>query len=200
MSFLNPCVFNQEIIDFFTHANIGPLIEGDFQDNGKPIVDSLQTSQRRLNDGLNFIKPDHPNYGITIPGSLTPLFALHARHAKMQQFPYGARLSASNEMRKYLRQTMIKVIHNDCDDVFFSTDDEDVNKTRKKMIECIDNPDDLSLKHKMYYINGGEREIFNPNWFLYAHFSKLITAGKAEMNPMMREENNLIQLARAYKM
>ncbi len=212
LGFTTPTLFNQEIVDFFTHANIGSLVDGTFkEDSNKPDVNSLQSTQQRLNDSLIFTKSEidgQPNlhYRIVNAGSLTPLFALHTHYSQMQHADDKTRLSASQDMRKYLRQTMIKVIENDCslisEGVHPENDDirQEVNETKQKMIDCIDNPDDLSLKGKVYRIDNNQTlEIFNPNWFLYAHFSKIISAARPEIDSVLKEQHKLIQLARAYK-
>lgn len=207
--FLTPTLFNQEIVDFFTHANIGPLINGQFVEktdktgNTKniPDINSLQVTQQKLNDVLNFTKPEDPDYRIYVPGSLTPLFVLHAHYTDMQHANDKTRLSASQEMRQYLRQTMIKVIEKDANEILMDNADltQQINETQELLIQCIDNP--MNIVPELGKIHIGEEiiEIFNPNWFLYAHFSKLISAAKPEMNSVMREQHNIISLARAHK-
>lgn len=213
MSYINLTtltLFNHEIVNFFTHANIGPLVTGIFKDKELPDIYSLRSTQERLNDSLIFIKPEINNqsnlhYHITNESSLTHLFILHTYYTKMQYTHDTTRLSASKEMRQYLRQTMIKVINNDC--IYALTgvrpkNDEmiqEIDETRQTMIDCIDNPDDLSLKGKKYYISNTEYlEIFNPNWFLYADFPKLIAYARLEMDPVLREQEKIIKLARTY--
>jgi hypothetical protein len=199
--FLTPTIFNKEIIDFFTYADIGPLVTGSFDENEEPNISTLKSTDTRLNDILKFTKSvidDQINgkYGIIIPGSLAPLFSLHAHYAGMKHIDDNTRLSASPDMRKYLRQTMIKVIENDCDAIslrYSQYTRQEIDEIRQKLIDCIDNPDDLSIKDGKYM------EIFNPNWFLYAHFSKLISAGRLDMDKEMYEQHKIIQLAYAHK-
>jgi hypothetical protein len=49
-------------------------------------------------------------YRIIAPGSLTPLFALHAYYANMQNPNDPTRLSASKQMRGLLRETMVNTM------------------------------------------------------------------------------------------
>ena len=210
-SFLIPTIFNQKIVDFLTNAHIGPLIDAHFLENQKPDINTLQSTQQRLNDMLNFTKCEidgrsNVNYRIINPGSLTSLFVLHAYYADMQHVNDGTRLSASKEMRQYLRQTMIKIIDKDCDFILSPVHPDndsiiqEVNETKQKMIDCIDNPNDLSLKGNKYYIGyGNYLEVLNPNWFLYAHFSKIISAAKPSMGSLMCKQQKLISLACSYK-
>lgn len=187
--FTTPILFNQEITDFFTHANISLLIN----ENGheEPRIKSVP-------DVLTFTQPEDPSYRRVAPGSLTPLFALHAHYTEMGHTDNETRLSASLDMRKYLRQTMIEVIEKDVTRVLEGVHPDnleiiqEVNETKQKLIACIDNPNDLSLKGKKYYIgNDTYLEIFNPNWFLYAHFSKLISAAK-EIKSEVNQQKDFI--------
>ena len=193
--FLTPTIFNQEIISFFADANIGPLVKGSFieekiefdgqtQFKTVPDFDSLYSVGKLLNEALDFTRPEDPSYGIIAPGSLTPLFALHAHYANMRHVSSHTHLSASIEMRKHLRETMIKVIEKDSAEY----------NLRQQLIDCID---DQSL-----VVDTSNLKIFNPNCFPYAHFSKIISAGKDGMALEyldLTEQRNAINLARAYK-
>lgn len=220
--FLTPALFNQEIANFFAKANIGPLVTGSFVERERygitrmiPDVESLEVSEQKLNDVLDFTKPEingetNPSYRIFASGSLTPLFALHAYYGKMQHADTATRLSASQEMRQYLRQTMIDTIEEDADRILqFHTGDQliirQVNVAKPILINNIDNPDNVVPKLGQILSEDGETligSIFDPNYFLYAHFSRLIMAGKvSSLNSEvdLTEQQDSIALSRAYK-
>jgi hypothetical protein len=217
---LTPAFFSREIVDFFTFANIGPLIQGqyvqkemkgyDYDNDEKrimtksiPDVETLAPTEDRLNDILDFI-----DTSILNPGSLTSLFALHAYYDKLQHSDDKTRLSASKDMRKYLRQIMIEIINRDADKLLNECPEEEnerIEKARQFMVDCIDQPENINPDLGKFQTEYGPTEIFNPNWFLYAHFSKLISAGKLETldtkdhDLIVEHQQKLISLARAYK-
>lgn len=199
--FLTPAVFNQEIVSFFTDAEVGPLVEGSFIMQGTghdgdttfksvPDVNSLRITNRQLNQALSFTQPTHPSYRVISPGSLIPLFALHAYYEDMKHVDDKTRLSASSDMRRYLRRTMIEVIEKDIDRL----PENERGDLKQRLIDCIDDP--------TLNVNTNGMTIFNPNCFLYAHFSKIISAGKIEVREegtVSEEQGQMIALARAYK-
>lgn len=236
--FLAPALFVQEIVDFFGRADIGPIVQGNFVEktdksgNRKiaPDVKSLKAvPYSRLNDVLYFTKPQingkpNPLYGIISPGTLTPLFALHAYNSGMQNALDATRLSASQEMRLHLRNVMKTTIDNDVRAISekYQNDPamiQQIQQVARQLSTAIDDPT-LVIDSKI-----GDDEIFNPNNFLYAHFSKLISSSKVQTlkeqdlaqirqaipavygdiagpeyeNTLLLAQQNHVALARAYK-
>jgi hypothetical protein len=191
--FLAPARFVQEIVNFFAQADVGPIVRGNFVEktdkagNRKMVPDSKSLNMvpnTRLNSVLYFTQlqingQQNPLYGIISPGTLTPLFALHAYHSQMQNAQDATRLSASQDMRRYLRRVMEVTIQNDVSTISdkYRNDpavQQQVQQIGQQLLAAIDNPAAV-VNSKI-----GDDEIFNPNNFLYAHFSKLISNGKAQ--------------------
>jgi hypothetical protein len=160
-------LFNEELVQFFAQAELGPVVEGEFTTktdlagNTKRVPDTatLRPTQIPLNAVLFFTRPiifgqRNPLYGMIPPGTLTPLFALHAYYSNMPHPNDPTRLRASEEMRGFLRGTINTIIQRDED------------KLRANPSEQI--------------------EVFDPENFLYAHFSRLISAGG--IRPLTPEE------------
>ena len=154
-----PALFDQELVEFFAQAELGPVIEGQFKTdpagNVKRIPDTktLQPTRRPLNLVLFFTQPfilgeRNPLYGIIPSGTLTPLFALHAYYSGMQNPNDPTRLVASEEMRRLLAGTIERTIQRD----------------RDREDRGVFDP----------------KEVFDPNNFLYSGFSKLISAGRIQ--------------------
>ena len=117
--FVVPVLFDNELVDFFAQANLGPLIEGRFITRtsivgdmmNDPDVNSLRPINQPLNTALFFSQPfifgeRNPLYGVISPSTLTALFALHAHYAGMDNPNKPTRLSASPEMRRFLPTIM----------------------------------------------------------------------------------------------
>lgn len=118
--FFNLTVFDDEIANFFANVNIGSVVHGQFimqiDDDGDQISvpddTTLQPTNIPLNNILYFTMPQingrpNPLYCIVTQTTLIDLFSLYVHYTNMRSTD---RLSASNEMRRYLRQTMIKTI------------------------------------------------------------------------------------------
>lgn len=199
--FLAPAQFKAEIVNFFAGANIGNVVNGNFvekQDKSKnkkavPDAKSLVVTNTRLNNVLYFTQPrlsngqDNLLYSIISPGTLTPLFALHAYYSGMQQQD-ATRLSASQQMREALNGVMQQTINNDVANLMKVYNDmgnpqmaQQVQATGQQLIQAIGNPSlQVNSVFNVVAPDGTQEkeEIFNPNYFLYAHFSKLISNGK----------------------
>jgi hypothetical protein len=214
--FLAPAQFSPEIVGFFANANVGDTIDGKFvlktdkAGNTKSIPDSgtLRVLQpvTRLNNYLYFTQQSingqaNPLYGVISPGTLTPLFALHAYYSKMQNPNDATRLSASPEMRNALAAIMQQTIQNDVQkltDKGILTGNQTLVQQAQQaaplLIQAINNPNialptfnpdgSVAQPAPSQFQSVGpdgsleKDEIFNPNYFLYAHFSKLISNGK----------------------
>lgn len=187
--FLAPTMFNDEIVNFFARATLGPVVDGEFtgipdkSGNWKitPNTSTLRAVENsRLNSVLYFTQAQingqqNPLYRIIIPGILAPLFALHAYNSRMQ-LPNEARfLSASNEMRQMLRNTIMETIQNDAATLAskYPQLTQRIAEVRQNMLASIENPNVLYNN-----VVTGTDSIFNPNRFLYAHFSKIMSRGK----------------------
>jgi hypothetical protein len=194
--FLAPARFASPIIEFFSQANLGPQVQGqpllrtDKGQNKKDVPDSksLQVQPNTdLKNLLYFIQGDeqsNPMYGIISPGTLTPLFALHAYYTGMQYPGAATRLSASDTMRQILGGVMADTIRNDIR-TYINNNPEQRNRAeqlQEQLLQAIDNPNlltqDKSTTLPDRTAKKGVTEIFNPNHFLYAHFSKLISNSK----------------------
>ena len=195
--FLAPTSFDDEICQFFSVCDLGPAINGQFITNtqGKQIPDLTTLESNHdipLNDCLYFTIPDNnPLYGIINSGSLIPLFALHAYYANMGVLGDVTRLSASADMRKYLKQTLIKAIKKSAQDIIRSNINnvQIIDLVLNMIPILIQSIDDASLAQGQIMI--GNHEMFNPNFFLYAHFSILISASK--IKPLSKEELDLLK-------
>ena len=199
--FLAPARFSQEIVNFFYNAVVGQIVRGNFaikEKTGKmvPVVDaSLQllpgTDLRTL---LWFIQPqingrENPLYGIISPGTLTPLFALHAAYSGMQDRQDPRRLIASDTMRQYLGTIMERTIRNDSQKLRDKLAGnpglaQQVSAVEPQLIAAINDRNAPVGNHTFATgeFKDGKAvtvELFNPNSFLYAHFSKLISNGKS---------------------
>lgn len=234
--FLAPAQFNQDIVNFFSQSTLGPQVTGelvlktDKAMNKRSVPESTSLVEQqgsRLNNSLFFTQQQingqrNPLYGIIAPGTLTPLFALHANYA---QNPDGSRrglqalnrdprtgqlilnaqtgqpeidatrLTASNEMRQALGNVMAQTIQNDARVIAENNPElaqEAANKAQQ-LIQAIQNPN-LFVDPVVGLGTAGETEMFNPNYFLYAHFSKLISNGKiAAGQPGSLTPENLAQ-------
>jgi hypothetical protein len=208
-------LFTDEMANFFSIANIGLAINGRFDlRNGKEILDntSLVPSQIPLNDCLFFTKPqNNPLYGILSAASMTPLFVLHAYYSNMQYPQDATRLSASNEMRMYLRETLIETIkyraQQTIQNIITQTQPtyqimnlqtgqpQNVNNINAidyvlniipTLIQSIDNPSIVNRR-----ITVGENELFNPNYFVSADFPTVIIVARVKI--LTREDLRLLQ-------
>ena len=141
--FLAPVLFDDELVEFFAQANLGPVISGELVDKTGPAghtrsvpnPQSLRPTNQPLNSILFFTQPTvfgetNPLHRVATPGMLIPLFALHAYYSGMQNPNDPTRLSASEEMRALLPNLIARTTQRD----------------------------------------------FDPENFLYAHFSKLISS------------------------
>lgn len=218
--FLAPARFSQEIVNFFAAATIGPIVTGNFviktdkAKNKKNIPESKSLRVQpgsRLNSVLYFTQPqinnqNNPLYGIISPGTLTPLFALHAYYAQnpteqrqgLQHLNDATRLTASNEMRQALAGVIQQTINTDARTLSEKYANNQgilaqIQQVGQQLVQAIGNP---SLQVNSRFPTGqrkpnGEEEydeIFNPNSFLYAHFSKLISNGKLTGENGLNEE------------
>lgn len=181
--FLAPARFRPEIMQFFAQANLGPQVAGEFvmrtdkpmNKKAVPKSDSLRVLQgTRLNDLLYFTQQGGPLSGIISPGTLTPLFALHAYYTGMANAQKSSRLSASNEMRQILGPVIADTIRNDVTKI--SNDNPalagQAQAVGQQLLNAIGNPG-TQVPSEVGGVN-----IFNPNDFTYAHFSKLISNSK----------------------
>ena len=235
--FLAPARFGNEIVQFFSQAELGPQVRGSFvmkkdtkTGKMKSVPDNkslIVQPNTRLNDALYFVRQQgNPLYGITNSGTLTPLFALHAYYRRMAYPHEATRLSASDQMRAVLGPVMRKTIEADREyllGVYASnTANAAVNESNARvraqidqvsqaLINSISSPNPLTnpqfagiladpnFKNNeaanlqaLGIVNSriGDEEIFNPNFFLYAHFSKLISQGKLmHLTPQGKQES-----------
>jgi hypothetical protein len=185
--FDTPQQFTQEIVDFFAKANIGPYVRGTFQANesGKmePDPNSLEVTDQVLNIYLYFTQPiingkNNPLYGVTSHGILNPLFALHVYYTQQQDPDNRQHLTATDQMRRMLSQTMTLTIQKDIQKAkeTYPGSLNELDQLQRQLIQSIQNRnidlvDQLARFEKI--------NIFNPNHFIYAHFSKLISAARA---------------------
>jgi len=206
-NFSTTALFNQEITNFFANATIGSLVNGEFKliegynDKSLPDNDTLQPTQVPLNYALFFVQPQvqmkfNPLYRIINSGVLTSLFALHAYYSQMTYPQDRTRLSASQEMRQMLRQSMINIINKDAQRLIqlyidnYSVIDQVINAVQV-LISNIDNPNNINPNDGIINLPVSREEMFNPNYFLYAHFSKLISDNK--VRDLTEEELNSIR-------
>lgn len=197
--FLAPARFSPEIVNFFFNAAIGPIVAGNFVTNAKtlklvPEPSSLVVRQGTdLRSILWFIQANingqaNPLYGVISPGTLTPLFALHAAYTGMKDPRDSTRLVASDAMRQYLSGIMRRTIENGAAKLRVKLAGnpglvQQVNAVEPQLIAAINDRNLMVGNHSFptgEYKNGKEVvvELFNPNSFPYAHFSKLISNGK----------------------
>lgn len=221
--------FDSSLVDFFAQANLGPRVTGTFDvkttqftdktgeiitlERRVPNQESLNSTQESLNSGLIFTQTESPLYCCARIGNLCTLFALHAFYEKMKHLDDKKRLSASRQMREHLATLMERVIENDAqrmkekysNDEFVTTQ---IDQAVPRLIANIRDPKDTDPKAGLILDESEATigELFNPNWFLYAHFSKLIGIAKQAMVDISPEEQALldtqqdeISLARAYK-
>lgn len=191
-----PKRFVADIVNFFTNANLGPIISGQFEIKTTPTKEkrvpknsTLQNHGGRLNDALFFIRRtigtgNNPLYGIVAHGTLTSLYALHAYYDKMAIADQAGRLSASDSMRSALAQVMAKAIDTDA-----------ANFTAKypsmaTQIAGLANQLKQAIRDRSIMVNSMvvDKEMFNPNYFKYAHFSKLNKASHATGADALTEE------------
>ena len=196
-----PRRYSAELSDFFAGAVVGPVVEGQFEqkmEKGQlkmvPVKGSLREvansklnaalwlSQRTVNGAQN------PMYGISASGIFTPLFVLHAYYTGMPIQGEATHLSASAAMRASLRATMERTIDKDSDKfigILGQGSAGSINAVRTQLKAAIANTN-LNVNSvvgtdprpgKDY---GKDLNIFNPNHFPYAHFSKLISNSKVD--------------------
>jgi hypothetical protein len=178
-----PQQFTPEIVQFFANANLGPVVNAQPMEEEGKIVPNEKTVQvipnSRLNSQLFFTQPQINGQqnilaGIIPHGVLTPLFALHI-HYEGGQDPNNARyISATRDMRQRLRQTLATTIQRDVEkfSLMYPGAVGQVQQTGQQLLQAIDNPQ-LMIDAKI-----GQDHMFNPNSFPFAHFSKIISAGK----------------------
>jgi hypothetical protein len=161
---------------------------------GSSLNDVLYFTQPEINGQAN------PLYGVIRPGILTPLYALHAYNTGMPVEFATKRLSASQQMRDILGDVMRRTIDTDVANVIQrkrdlgllapGASDAAIVELGEEMKAAIDDPDaetwfsdGVDDKGREVFASRGRTdvpdkrkkpmEIFNPNFFLYAHFSKL---------------------------
>src|SRR5437588_8101588 len=141
------CMFSLELTNFFANANIGNVIVGSLlrepTPHGRNVADTdtLKRTNIPLNKSLSFTQENDPLYRIVDTYTLIALFNIHAHYTQMRH-PGGFRLSASKEMRQYLRQTIIDTIDRDVNNVLkYYKDDpfvvKSVKDTQKRLINNI---------------------------------------------------------------
>ena len=231
--FLAPVEFDPQLVNFFARANVGPRITGLFREEQRIVIDenemgepvqvaitrrlpdtqTLQSTQEPLNSILYFTQPGNPLYGITIPTSLTLLFALHAFYENMATPTGFTRLSASRQMREDLAGLMERTIRRDVrrmEEENFENEFvmNQINQALPRLLNNIYSTFDMDPSAGVIVDQSGAAigELFNPNWFLYAHFSKLISNAKlrnVQLSPeaqvLLATQQDAIALARAYK-
>lgn len=117
-SYTTPSILNEPLVEFFAHAELGPVVKGRFMidpETGREILDkkSLRAINQPLNSVLFFTQPTilgqpNPLYRIGTRSMITSLFFLHAHYAKMYH-PYTFNImSASPVLRKYLGDTLVE--------------------------------------------------------------------------------------------
>ena len=191
--FQAPARFSQELVNFFANAELGPVVNGSFmmKENVKK-KESVRVANpatlvpvpgSRLNSKLYFTQPQingqqNPLYTVISPGTVTPLFALHSHYVnpQMQKESDPTRLSASAAMRQGLRNIIAATIQADAGK--FSKDfpqyAPQIATTAQQLIASIDNPSAVVNSA----IPNSNKEMFNPNNFRFADFSKLISTAK----------------------
>ena len=108
--FSTPILFNNEITNFFAHANVGPLI---VEQDGV-----LQPTAELLNAVLFFTQPTlngqrNPLYGVATISMLTKLLGLHAFYSGLSDPDDLRYIQASRAMRELLPRTIAATIQKD---------------------------------------------------------------------------------------
>jgi len=187
--FLEPTLFDDDLVRFFADVKLGPVIEGKFTTTGTksvPDTKSLRPVNRPLNSILFFTKPTilgqkNPLYGIITPASLTVLFALHAYYSGMHYPGQETQLNASPEMRHYLRPIMERSISQDVDRLIQrGVPQDEAENIGQFFMQGLDEPLQLDEILQQQLIQYGASSFFNPFKFSFAQFSKLIAAAKTE--------------------
>lgn len=165
------------------------------------LTNAVETSTP-LNELLYFTQPtiggqQNPLYGLMSPGTITILFlSLHTFFAGMKTGDTNTRLSASQEMRQYLPQIIQDTIQRDVDNVAtelarnYGYNTPGYNKAAHDQaiaeltqlgtmaVQGIADPN-LGANQRLVIFDGKvNREIFNPNYFPYAHLTKIATVGR----------------------
>ena len=192
--FQAPARFSQELVNFFAGAELGPIVTGQFmmKENAKK-KESVRVANpatlqpvngSRLNNKLYFTQQaingqQNPMYGVISPGTVTPLFALHSHYVQpqMQKDSDPTRLSASNAMRQGLYNTIAATIQADGNKFKkdFPQYSAQIDNVAAQLTASINNPSAAPIDAK---IPGSNKEMFNPNNFRFADFSKLISTAK----------------------
>ena len=219
--FLAPAKFSQDMVNFFANANLGPQVTGqlgpkvDKAGNTKMVPDNNSLNaipNSRLNNVLYFTQPNHPLYRVISPGTLTPLFALQSHYSNAQNLGTRSRLTATPEMRQYLGRIIQETIQNDVNKIAtaFPSSAMLAQQAGQNALQALANPG-LSVNTVVSVADPEKptREVFNPNSFLYAHFSKLISTGKSRNEPVpllndaelavLGDQQRQVAFARAYK-
>ena len=208
--FLAPRLFSMELVNFFANAELGPKVTVQkvlgTHIVPHPALFRVTPTQIPLNSALAFTQHGNQIYGIASAGSLSPLFALHAHYANMS-LPNPIRLSASQQMRHY--DSSIRILQ-----TIASTEAGDrliaivekVMYARDRLYSNISNSTNTDPTAGVIYDSTGVSigELFNPNYFSYPQFCRLIVNAKVrdipltEMAPLEADRAE-IRLATDYK-
>lgn len=196
--------FKPNLAQFFAEANLGPYVESKvadpFDESGKKVKKEVDLVEKEetLNDMLYFCREKignktNPLYAFAYTGIINALFSLHAYYSGMQK---NGRLSASDEMRKYLAEEMEQAIRRDYEKAkeMEGVSRKDLDTLRDKLLKAINDPDVVIQNSKI-----GDMELFNPNSFTHAHFSKLINACKEKVIDAEESEELNTKVRSVYK-
>ena len=198
-----PQIFRQDIVNFFVNATLGPQVAASptvDPDSGKIVPDERTLRplpNTRLNDALYFTRQNigqvaNPLYRIVSHGILTPLFALHVHYAGGQNPDQAKYISATQQMRQQLRDVMVLTIQKDVQKFSekYPQNAQQIAQLGQNMVNAIGNPS-ASNNGQV----GPDDNMFNPNAFPFAHFSKIISAGKEPKEVQTDLKLRLIQSA-----
>lgn len=200
--FLRPYVFNQEIISFFAVSNIGTIISNGFHPSLYPLNDALIFTCPGTEMEANIV------YRKVSQRHMIKLFCIHSHYTNMRH-QNGLYLSASLQMRQFLRQTMINTIQSTASKLINDHPHltELINSRVPQLIANIDDIDNNNPEVGKIFIGDSVKQIFNPNHFPHYHFSSLISNARVEYADMdvdtyrvlTQEQDTMIKLAFQYK-
>ena len=184
-----------EMVNFFATANLGPRATGEVRTTvtaaGKPkteVKNAVALAGTDLRTSLSSFLPTlangqaNPVYRIIQPGTFPSIHAIYVYNNGMAIPGSRGYLRVSDVMRSGLRQTLANTIQGDVDKVakkygVNSAAHQDAQRTGQMLVNTLASAPSVNDANYKREFKVGDVVIFNPNYYKYAHASKIINRG-----------------------
>ena len=217
-----PTLYDQELINFFAQADLGPMVSGKFTGKayerrvtrgGKvrearvkrvPDTQTLRPTDQPLQSFLLFTQPivfgeRNPLYGVASSGILMTLFILHSYYAGVRHPSNPLLITISPQMMRFLRGTMERIILRNVNELRQAgVSASEADAVGSLLISAIDSPmllDQTTIQRlRQYRVN-----LFIPSIFTNIQFQRLILAARIRTLSPEELEGLIPEITRVYQ-